>query len=176
MTFDDLDALEAMPVPATKAELLKRMPPARAALETVLSPLADAEMVTPGFEGWSVKDHLAHIAAWQRIVIAFVRDRSDHLVVGMEREAYAKASVQQKNDHLHARMRDLPLADVMAEFRNAYADIVRLIESISDTALAAPARPENTTSRSLLEGITPDTYQHDLEHRRFILEVLGKRG
>jgi hypothetical protein len=70
----------------TKNELLSAIAADRARLEAVTAPLPGRELTTPGREGWSVKDHLAHIAAWERMIVAHLRDGSDHDVVGMTPE------------------------------------------------------------------------------------------
>lgn len=174
MMFDDLDALEAMPVPVTKAELLERLPPARAALEAVLAPLSEAEMVSPGFEGWSVKDHLWHIVAWQRLIIAHLRDDSDHAEAGMERAAYATASLQQLNDRLHARNRDRSWSEVVEALPTTYDDLIRFIDRMTDIELQQPYWLDEPNGRTVMEKITGDSYRHDLGHRRFILELLAR--
>ena len=51
------------PPPRNKAELLEQVRPHRAELEQTVSALSEAELITPGLDGWSVKDHMTHLAA-----------------------------------------------------------------------------------------------------------------
>ncbi len=51
-------------LPSDKAELLAWIRAERALLDQTLGRLTEEQMLKPGPEGWSVKDHLAHIALW----------------------------------------------------------------------------------------------------------------
>ena len=54
-------------LPRDKIELMERIHGSRAELERLVNRL-DAEQATaPGPDGWSVKDHLAHLALWDDI-------------------------------------------------------------------------------------------------------------
>src|SRR6266481_3202660 len=53
-----------------KAQLLDEMNRGYTALETILAPLNQAQMTTPGVNGdWSIKDILAHLNAWQDYLV-----------------------------------------------------------------------------------------------------------
>lgn len=173
--FDDLEALESMPVPATKRELLERMPPARAVLIAAFAGVPTAELVAPGFEEWSIKDHLWHIVAWQRLIIAHLRDDSDHAEAGMERAAYAAATLQQLNDHLHTRYREHSWPELVEALPATYGDLTHFIGEMTETALHQPYWSDEPNGRTAMEKITGDSYRHDLEHRRFILEMRARR-
>ncbi len=55
---------QSQAIPQDKADLLARIHRERSALKQTISRLSEREMITPGPEGWSAKDHLAHIVAW----------------------------------------------------------------------------------------------------------------
>jgi hypothetical protein len=51
-------------LPRDKGELIERIEAGRAALGEAIAGLSEAQLVAPlDGEGWSVKDHLAHLAA-----------------------------------------------------------------------------------------------------------------
>lgn len=59
-----------MSQPNTKAELLHRIRDRHADMEQLLSSLSSAQMRAPELgAGWSVQDSLAHIAAWEKILL-----------------------------------------------------------------------------------------------------------
>src|SRR5262249_15641103 len=89
------------PMPRDKADLMARIPPARAALEEIIRPLSETQLSQPGPDGgWAVKDHLAHVATWEQMLCAHLRDSSDHAVVGLEPEQYATMSLDELNAHI----------------------------------------------------------------------------
>lgn len=117
--------------------------------------------------GWSIKDVVAHLAAWQQRSLArLLAARDGH---DPERPAWLPAdvdpegNVEQVNDAIHAAHRDRSWPDVHAAWRDGF---LRLLE-------AADAIPE----RDLLDGnrypwldghalaaVLLGTYDHHLEH------------
>jgi hypothetical protein len=170
----DLSELEAMPMPGTKAELLERMRPARAALEETIDSLSASRMVVPGHERWSVKDHLIHLAVWERMIVAHLRDGTDHEVVGLDKPTYEAMGLLDLNDRIHGLTRDLPLPDVMREFRGSHEAIVALLDHLSEEDLARPYWQDDAAGRTVIEKLAGDTYRHYLEHRRWIVELAGR--
>lgn len=172
----DLAELESLPIPATKAELLARIPPALTALEDTLTGLSDARLSAPGPEQWAAKDHLAHIAAWERLILAHVQGTPDHEAAGITADAYAAITTDELNDILYARTNDRPVAEVLADFREASAAIAAAIEQMTDADLAAPYWSDEPGGRTVMQKVAGDTYLHYLEHRRWILDLLAAQG
>jgi uncharacterized damage-inducible protein DinB len=54
-------------MPEDRQQLLQRYREMRAEMQAALDGLSDAQMTEPSIDGWSVKDHLAHIALWDDI-------------------------------------------------------------------------------------------------------------
>src|SRR6059036_4000408 len=50
-----------------REDLLRRYRESRAKLLQAIESLTDEQMSEPSLDGWSVKDHLAHIALWDDI-------------------------------------------------------------------------------------------------------------
>jgi hypothetical protein len=163
-----LDALEALPVPRSKSELLGRIRPARQALEDLAASLEEGALNRVDHAGWRVRDHLSHISAWERMLIAHVTDDSDHTVAQLPREGFTSLPLQDINDRLHELHRDDDLSDVIAEFAASHKEIGALIADLSDEDLAQPYWDDDPQQRTAIEKVAGDTYQHYLEHRRWI--------
>ena len=54
-------------MPENRDDLLRHYQQTRAALLAVIDGLSDEQMAEPSLDGWSVKDHLAHLATWDEI-------------------------------------------------------------------------------------------------------------
>jgi hypothetical protein len=162
-------------LPATKADLVARIQRARASLEEALGKLTRDQMLRPGPERWSIKDHLAHLVAWQQIMIQ--RDlggKSFAEAAGMD-AATAAATAHMTaetgiNDYLRARDRDLPIHEVLDRLQRSFRQLLEALESLDETALAGPSGREGI---SLVEAIASDSYEHDQEHERWIREIAG---
>src|SRR5262249_40042895 len=121
--------------PKTKAELLERIRSARAALEQKLHGLSDAALSAPGPEGWAVKDHLAHLAAWQRKVLANMEGRQSWEVLGVPEAVYKGGDWVQINEYVRAPDKDRPASEIVAEFQRAHADITQRIAALPEGEL-----------------------------------------
>ena len=68
----------SQPEPRTAAELIDRVQIEWAALEYTVAGLSLQQLITPGPQGWSVKDHLVHIAEWEAATDAVLARRPQH--------------------------------------------------------------------------------------------------
>src|SRR3954449_3427223 len=114
-----LDALESMPLPQTKTELMERIVPARAALDRFVGSLSEAQLAAPSPDGgWAVKDHLTHIATWEQMSAAHLRGGSDHEVIGMDEATYEKQDLDSLNAAIYEMHRNREPNDVRTMFRD----------------------------------------------------------
>jgi uncharacterized damage-inducible protein DinB len=164
------------PAPESKAELMERIRRERGALERVLNGLSDDDYAALGPDGWSVKDHLAHLAAWERKQLALMRGRPPHEGLGVDEETYRSDDVDRVNAQVHERNRDLALPEVLDALRSAFDEMVSALEGMSEADLQRPNNPNDPEdTRDLLEGVTGNTYEHDMEHRAWIEALLARR-
>ena len=59
-------------MPEDRGALLRHYREMRAALLKAIAGLTDAQLTEPTIDGWSVKDHLAHLALWDELRAAEV--------------------------------------------------------------------------------------------------------
>jgi hypothetical protein len=60
-----------MGLPPTKAILLDAATREREALSAMLAGLNLERLLWPGAYGWSAKDHVAHLAEWERMLLSW---------------------------------------------------------------------------------------------------------
>ncbi len=162
-----------MTTPPTKAELLAAIDESRAELESVLTKMP-AEMLTrPGVNGeWSVKDVLAHIAAWERLAADRIRAAQS----GSEPEfppIRDDEAVDAFNAEVYARHKDTPLEAVWSEFHAAHADLMAQVEALDEATLKQKlpfAWAGNLTYEVL---ISANTHWHYPEHSEAIAAFLA---
>ena len=170
----DLQALEALPDPPNKRDLMDRIAAARPALDDVIAPLGDADLAAPRPGGWRVQDHLAHLATWERMLAAHLTVGNDHQVVRMTPPEYEAADLETLNRRIYELCRDRAPADVRADYHDAHGAVVSLIERLDDADLKRAYWPDDPSGRTVLEKLAGDTYRHYLEHRRWITEALQR--
>jgi len=159
----------------TKAELLAAIRRDRATLDALVASLSEEQMLAAVLDaGWTVKDHLSHITAWERMIVAHLQDGSDADIANMDAASYAAATLDELNDRLYRMSRDRPVADVLREFAEAHEAIVAFIAAMPEQRLAAPYWDDDPTMRAVLEKISGDTYLHYQEHVAWINERIGQ--
>lgn len=165
------------PQPTTKAELLELMHTERAAFEETLARIPAAQMIVPIDGAWTVKDILAHIAAWEQMTLQMhMRGRSFEEVTRVSGVTYGNSSVDEINEAFYRRDRDTPLADVLASFHDSYADMVAELETIGEDRIFGPYTPPGHDSGGrLIAWIAGDTYEHYAEHRLTLEKLADAR-
>ena len=145
----------------SKDQLLNDIHVERRRLEATLSSLSAAEMLQPGVVGaWSVKDVLAHLVAWERLLLDWYASgvqgvTAAEMPVGMEKGAIAAL-----NQQIYAQNQMRSLEDVLADFHASYQDTLALIESISEADMFTPGRCPWTGKYLLADYITGNTCNH----------------
>jgi hypothetical protein len=176
MTIDSQAGEYAAP-PADKAELMARIDREWAALEQTIAPLSQAQMTTSGTGGWSAKDLLAHISAWEHVLLVVdLQGGTFAAAAGMD-EATSAATEHMTaetglNDYFYERDKALPLSEVLANLRATHQQVLAALEPLDDADLRRAHDPDDPEAR-LVDSIVGDTYAHYRQHRATIEEMSG---
>jgi uncharacterized protein (TIGR03083 family) len=160
-----------------KDELMRKIHATRLDLESLIAQLSDAQMLQPGLDGWSVKDHLAHIAAWEQSMLAILNGRPRHEAMGVSREVF-RQGVDVVNQVVMERSRTQTLPDVLAEFRRSYQAVLARLDELSDADLRQPygyylPNDRDDDTPPVLDWVMGDTYEHYEEHAAYIRALLA---
>jgi uncharacterized protein (TIGR03083 family) len=167
-------------MPITQSELLTQIHHSYSALEQTLKPLTDAQLTRPGPGGWSVKDHLTHLLAWENSMVFLLSGRARHLGLGVDEAMYLRGDDDEINaavQRLHAAR---PPAEVLADFRATHQRMVEAIKRLSDADLLKvysnylPDEPGEETGEPICKRILGNTVEHFDEHRDYIQSLLSK--
>ena len=142
--------------------LLRHYRESRAALLAAIDGLTDAQMTDPSMDGWSVKDHMAHLALWDDIRTSEVtRISAGH--GSAWRITYEQAEAY--NAIAYPARRDLSLAQIRWELQTSRARLLEAIAAATPRGLD-PSRYSETGLRS----------DHEAEHTGWIKRWRGERG
>jgi hypothetical protein len=146
-----------------KDALLQRTREERAALDEAYAKLTEDELCAPVLDGgWTMKDALAHITAWeQRVLRAAAATARGERNVWPE-PGYTMADVDRLNERDYLANKDRPLADVRAEAASSYADYVRWFEGFSPEQIASELA--DTPGIKLEQIIRANGDEHYREH------------
>lgn len=158
------DAIEAQP--RTVRELLARIDRTRGPLERMVAELSDDELMahSGSWEDWTPRDHLAHVAEWERRLLGEMQGDHDAANFGLDDAAIAAASTDTLNAGIYERHKNDAPETVREDF-TATGDQVRTVFSaLSDADLMHPVRPEDPLVDTLVDLIGWDTFKHYPHH------------
>jgi len=160
-------------LPRDKTELLERIHRSRTDLEEMLRSLSEAQLTAPGAEGWSIKDHLAHLATWELGIAELLRRRPRFAAMRVEEAVSQGKSEEEVNDLIYQRHAGLALSQVMDEFQTAHRQMLETLEALDDGDLFKPYAsfvPDGSDKRQdpVINWIISNTYAHFEEHKGYI--------
>jgi hypothetical protein len=171
-----------MPLPQDKAELERRIDDSRAALETLLDRYDEARLTgLRDAAGWSARDHLHHLAAWEEFQVARERDPGAYAIFGVPDKASYDALVAREpdfraiNEQIRQYGRELSLTEVRTYARRVRATAKGLLATFRDEDLRRPSNPADPASAPFMAIVAGNSYEHDDEHRGYI-EAILERG
>ncbi|MBL8155707.1 MAG: ClbS/DfsB family four-helix bundle protein [Anaerolineae bacterium] len=164
-----------MPRATTREQLLHDMADERNKLEKLLGDLSPEQMVTPGVCGeWSIKDMLAHISEWQRMLLGWYEAGLRGEKPGVPADDLKWSETPILNERIYQQYRETPLDEVLADFRARHADLRRLIEGLTDAVLFEKKRFAWTGTSTLGSYAVSATSSHD--HWAYDLIRKWKKG
>jgi len=146
-------------------------------LTALVDSLGPDALAMAGPDGWAVKDHLAHVAAWEASLIGLLEGADRATAMGLA--ACGDEETDELNDaiwHLH---RDKSPQEALAYFRDTHAALMRLLGKLSDDDLQRPYndyQPNDPRdpgdNRPALDWVAGNTWEHYDEHREWIAQLI----
>lgn len=156
-----------------KKDLLARIQAERKQLEELLACLGQEELTLPGVcGGWSVKDIMAHLIAWERQFLSWY-------MAGLQGE-YPKPMTMRKewdefNRHIFETNCARSLEEISGEFKSSYQRILTTVQGISPEDLFTPRRFPWTGKFTLATFVGANTYHHYTWAQTHILRWQSRR-
>ena len=127
-------------------------------------------------DGWSVKDHLAHVAAWEHSLVALIEGRDMLEAMGV------RGPVEENTDAINEAIMNLHAKDTaeeaLAYFRDSHAQMVAALGKLSDADLQKPYshfQPgDPDEKRPAIGWVAGNTYEHYAEHIGWINQLLSE--
>jgi hypothetical protein len=167
------------PGPRNQAELVERIQRSWAVLEQTFGRLSEAQMIAIGPDGWSIKDHLAHVATWEESLTAILQSRPRHLALGVDERTYLEAGEDELNASIYEYNKQRPLAEVLGQFQGAHRRMLVTLQALTDADLLKtysdflPEEPGEDSGTPMLMRTPGSTYEHYDDHRVWITALIA---
>ena len=161
--------------PVKIAELQEKMEHGWRALNAALRQFDDSEMTAEDPQtGWSIKDHLAHLAAWEAGVVEVLRYGDRAAAMGLSENEWFELSMDQINDVIYERNKGRSLNEVRAHLDQAHTGMVSAVSDLSDEDLLRnygsfqPQEYGSIVDQPIIGFIVGDSYDHFAEHLKYL--------
>jgi DinB superfamily len=149
---------------STTSDLIEELTRERAALLEIVEGLDDATLDRKGVVGaWSIKNVLAHLAAWEAVVVGITPEWLATRVKPQILQASTADEDADNAEQVGLRERLLP-ADQFAELETTRGALLHLFEDLGDETLAR-RNPWPEWEGTLAEYFVASICEHEREHR-----------
>lgn len=150
-----------MSTPTTRTELLTSNEDERNALLGFVESVPAAQRDEPGAIGeWSVKDVVAHLAAWERLFLGWYEAGVHGEAAHVPAEGYTWREMDRLNDDIFRAWRDAPWEEVLARWNETSAAMRDVVDAASDDELFAHGRYAWTGKATLAGYVWPCAGEH----------------
>lgn len=123
--------------------------------------LSEEQMIQPGVcEAWSAKDILAHLYAWEQMVLGWYRAgvRGEKVRTPAPDLKWSETPIL--NQRIYVTYRDTPLSEIQASLAASYNEMLATIKAIPEEELVTPRFYEWTKNSTLLSYFVSSTSSH----------------
>jgi uncharacterized damage-inducible protein DinB len=163
-------------IPTSADEVLEEVHAARAEIEAIIDELSQEQMTQATDEGgWSIKDHLAHIAEWQRRGLGLIEGRSSWEALDIDQKTYESTDIDGTNEIIHERNKDRPLVEVLTDFRKTQEKVILTLEQMNEDDLerSLPAS-DSSRYRRVIDVVRGNFSGHDHDHVEDIRQLANE--
>ena len=159
-----------MPAIKTRIDLLTAIKVERRRLEHHLAQINPASFCDPEVCGlWSIKDLLAHLAAWEQTFLRWYEARERMVEHQEPEEVRTMKAIHAYNQQLYEQYRDWLLDDVLKFFHQSYDQIFTVVTQIPEEDLFTQDRYPWTGRWTLAAFVIANTSNHYLWAKNCII-------
>jgi hypothetical protein len=164
----------------SRIELLGRIDGAWTEFNHMLDGLSAAQRTDAhDGQGWRVKDHLTHIAAWEDSLLGLLEGRDRNQALGLGDADLRGMDFDQINALIQQKHAGLSYAEALELMHQSHERVRAAIAALSDEDLRRPYSHYQPNARhesahlAVINWIAGNTYDHYAEHDDWIAEWIN---
>lgn len=163
----------------TRTEWVERIQRGWRELDALVAVLDAQALEAPVADGWTVKDHLAHLAAWEESLVALLEGRDRAAAVGVS--GVGEGDVDRVNAAIWARHRDESPEQAVSSLRDTHRRLLARLDQLGEDDLSLPyshyqqgSSSDPDHERPVSEWVGVNTFEHYAEHLPLIRSAAGR--
>jgi hypothetical protein len=164
----------------TKEALIERIDESWQALSEQLAQLSEEEMTYKRDEaGWAVKDHVIHLAFWERSALYLLEGRPRSAGLGVDDELVVQGDVDAINDELFRQNAGFTVEGAMERLQMVHQQMIEVLEPMTEADLHTNVgyylrqRRGTGDQRPVVDVVYANTAEHYDEHLAWIQALLA---
>jgi len=161
----------------TREKLMREVDASWSELQNFIASLSEDQLTRPtDAAGWTAKDHIIHLAMWEKAALALLEGKSKRETLNIPLEVW-----EQDDDPINAvlqeRYHNMPLAEVMQMLRQNHELMLKKLQSMTEADLQRPYRdfqPQSTDETPIIRYAMWDTEHHYREHIPWMAAIVEK--
>jgi uncharacterized damage-inducible protein DinB len=145
-------------------------------LSELVAKLGPEGLTRTGPDGWGVKDHLAHVAAWEHSLLALFEGRDRPSAMGVREPL--EENPDAINDAIWKLHQDQTPQEALKYFWETHARLTAVLGKLNDADLQKPYshyQPSDADEkRPVIDWVAGNTYDHYAEHIGWINQLINE--
>jgi uncharacterized protein (TIGR03083 family) len=124
--------------------------------------------------GWTVKDHLIHLAVWEGSICALLQGQSGPEYIGVAPAVWQSTDIDTINALIHQRYRGRSLEEALRMLQDTHQRLVEKIHTLTEDDLLGAYRgfqPGPPSENAVIDLIISNTCDHYAEHQPWIAAI-----
>jgi hypothetical protein len=165
-------------MPLTKSELIHKIGAAWENFETYLAGLTEQQMMDlRDDQGWNVRDHITHLAAWEEVIVMFLQGKPRFQFLGVDSTQLSRKPIDEINAIIREHWKNPTVTAAIEAYRRSHHELMASLQTLTDADLSQPAGklfpsipPDD--ERRVVDIIQDNADRHIAEHLPWIRTIV----
>lgn len=164
----------------SKPELMEKIDQGWRDLQAFIASLTPEQMTKPtDAAGWTVKDHLMHLAVWEGGMAELLHRRPRWEYMGLPTESWQNRDFDAMNAVIQQVHKDKSLDEVLQALESEHRRMLDTLQPLADADLQRPYNsylPDSTRTDAVIAWVVGDTYEHYAQHIPWMRAIAAGGG
>ncbi len=160
-----------------KSQILEDIENNWKSLDKYLSKLSETQLTSVHDEsGWTIKDHLSHLEAWENSVVYYLLRKPRYEGLGIEETIFNNGTIDEINEQIHRSCMEKSYTQIRNRLNKTHNELLSLIKQLTDAELSQSLNsyhPEaiDNDNRKVVDIIRDNSSSHFVEHLGWIKSI-----